>query len=314
MAGGVLTGCGSETAGTPAGGRSAGGRFPATVNHQFGATKVEKAPERVVSLGWGDADALLALGVVPVGVLDWFQAWKTGVGPWAQDRLKGTTPQVLKGPDVNVEAVAALRADLVAFTKSDNVKATWEKLSKLGPAVSGPANTPAYGTSWTDQVTLLAQALGRPEDGTSAVAATTKAIADAKAANPAFAGKTVCVAAAFNGQYGAYVKTDGRVQFLEALGFTNSPKIEALKPDGFFAQVAKEQAGLLNADLTVVFALGAGEDVRRDTVLNATPAAKAGRLLILDEADLVNAFSTNSVLSIPYTIEKFVPMVTKALG
>ncbi|WP_199516766.1 ABC transporter substrate-binding protein [Nucisporomicrobium flavum] len=318
-AAGLLAACGdSDDTGTPAaGGASApagGGSFPATVTHQFGTTTVEQAPKTVVSLGWADADVLLALGVVPAGILDWFQAWPVGVGPWAQARLGGAKPTVLKGPEINFEQVATLRPDLVTFTKSDNVKATWEQLEKLAPTLSGPAGTQPYGTTLKDQTILIAEALGRKSEGEALVAANDKALADAKAANPGFAGKSVVVAAAFNGQYGAYTRGDGRVQFMEALGFQNSRKIEDLKPANFYAEVSKERVGLLDADLTVIFGIGAGAELKKDAVLNSIPSAKAGRLLIIDDADLVNAFSTNSVLSTPYTLEKFVPMVKDALA
>ncbi|MCA2215921.1 ABC transporter substrate-binding protein [Jidongwangia harbinensis] len=316
-AAGLLAACGDENSDSPAGGTSSGpaaGGFPATVTHQFGTTTVEATPERVVSLGWADADALLALGVVPVGVLDWFQAWPEGVGPWAKDRLNGAKPQVLKGPEINFDAVAGLRPDLVTLAKSDNKKETWEQLEKLAPTLSGPAGTQPYGTTLKDQTILIAEALGRRAEGEKLVAANDKALADAKAANPGFAGKKVCVAAAFGGQYGAYTRGDGRVQFMEALGFTNSPQIEALKPASFYAEISKERVSLLDADLTVVFGIGAGAELRKDAVLNSIPSAKAGRLLIIDDADLVNAFSTNSVLSTPYTIEKFVPLVKDALA
>jgi iron complex transport system substrate-binding protein len=328
-AGGPLAACGdsSGTGGTPAGGTPAGGTpaggasggpaggtFPTSVAHQFGTTKLDAGPARVVSLGWGDADVLLALGVVPVGILDWFKAWPVGVGPWAQPLLKGAKPQVLTGPEINFEAVATLRPDLITLTKSDNVKATWEQLEKLAPTLSGPPGAQPYGTALADQTVLIAEVLGRKADGEKLVAANAKALAGAKAANPAFAGKTVVVAAAFGAQYGAYTRGDGRVQFMEALGFTNSRKIEALKPANFYANIAKEQVALLDADLTVMFGIGAGAELTKDTLLNSIPSAKAGRLLIIDDADLVNAFSTNSVLSIPYTLEKFVPMVRAALA
>ena len=316
-AAGLLAACGDDSSDTPAAGGSAapaGGAFPATVTHQFGTTTVEEAPKTVVSLGWADADVLLALGVVPVGILDWFQAWPQGVGPWAQPKLNGATPTVLKGPEINFESVAALRPDLITFTKSDNVKATWEQLEKLAPTLSGPAGTQPYGTTLKDQTMLIAQALGRAAEGEALVAAHDKGLAAAKTANPDFGGKTVCVAAAFGGQYGAYTRGDGRVQFMEALGFTNSPKIEELKPANFYAEVSKERVSLLDADLTVVFGIGAGDELKNDTVLNSIASAKAGRLLIISDADLVNAFSTNSVLSTPYTLEKFVPMVKAALA
>ncbi|MEU8614223.1 ABC transporter substrate-binding protein [Actinoplanes sp. NPDC048791] len=317
-AAGLLTACGDSDSGeSPStGGSSAatGGSFPVTVTHQFGSTTVEEAPKTVVSLGWGDADALLALGVVPAGILDWFQAWPTGVGPWAQAKLNGAEPTVLKGPEINFESVATLRPDLITFTKSANTKAEWDQLEKLAPTLSGPAGTAPYGTTLKDQTLLIAEALGRKAEGEALVAANDKALADAKAANPGFAGKSVVVAAAFSGQYGAYTRGDGRVQFMEALGFQNSQQIEDLKPANFYAEVSKEKVGLLDADLTVIFALGAGAELKKDTVLNSIPSAKAGRLLIVDDADLVNGFSTNSVLSTPYVIEKFVPLVKAALA
>jgi iron complex transport system substrate-binding protein len=317
-AAGLLAACGDNgsddkpaSGGSPA---ATGGVFPATATHQFGSTTVDEAPKTVVSLGWADADVLLALGVVPTGILDWFQAWPTGVGPWAQPKLGGAKPTILKGPEINFEAVAALRPDLVTFTKSDNVKATWEKLEKLAPTLSGPAGTQPYGTTLKDQTILIAEILGRKAEGEALVAANDKALADAKAANPGFTGKSVVVAAAFNGQYGAYTRGDGRVQFMEALGFVNSQKIEDLKPANYYAPISKEQVALLDADLTVIFGIGAAEELKKDPVLNSIPSAKDGRLVIIDDADLANAFSTNSVLSTPYTIERFVPMVKDALA
>jgi iron complex transport system substrate-binding protein len=311
---GVLAACGDFTD-TPSGAAgTTGGIFPAKVAHQFGTTDVPAAPTSVVSLGWADADVLLALGVVPVGILDWFQAWQTGVGPWAQSKLNGATPQVLKGPEINFEAVATLRPDLVTFTKSDNVKATYDQLAKLTPTISGPAGTLPYGTTLRDQTVLIAEALGRRADGEKLVADNDKILAAAKEANPGFAGKSVCVAAAFGGQYGAYTRGDGRVRFLEALGFTNSQKIEDLKPSSFYAEVSKEKVALLDADLTIVFGIGAGAELKKDTVLNSIPSAEAGKLIIVDDADLVNAFSTNSVLSTPYTLEKFLPTLKAALA
>ncbi|GGN11092.1 iron complex transport system substrate-binding protein [Actinoplanes campanulatus] len=317
-AAGLLAACGDsadkETPDTGTSPAAGGGTFPATVTHQFGSTTLDAAPQAVVSLGWADADALLALGVVPIGILDWFQAWPTGVGPWAQDKLNGATPTVLKGPEINFESVAALRPDFITFTKSDNVEATWEQLEKLAPTLSGPADTPPYGTTLKDQTEMIAAALGRKSEGEALVAANDKALADAKAANPEFHGKSVVVAAAFGGQYGAYTRGDGRVQFMEALGFVNSQKIEDLNPANYYAPISKEEVGLLDADLTVVFGIGGGEELKNDPVLNSIPSAKDGRMLIIDDADLANAFSTNSVLSTPYTIERFVPMVKETLA
>ena len=55
----ALTACNSAPPGPS-------GTFPATVPHKYGQTVVPEEPERVVSLGYTDQDAILALGTVPV--------------------------------------------------------------------------------------------------------------------------------------------------------------------------------------------------------------------------------------------------------
>ncbi len=57
--------------------------FPVTIKHAFGETVIEKAPERIVTWGWGNHDALLALGVVPVAML----SRRDSGGPQVPDRL-----------------------------------------------------------------------------------------------------------------------------------------------------------------------------------------------------------------------------------
>ena len=59
-----LAGCSSDSADAPA---EAG----ATVSTMFGDVEVPANPERVVALGWSDAETALALGTQPVGVADW---------------------------------------------------------------------------------------------------------------------------------------------------------------------------------------------------------------------------------------------------
>ncbi|NMG32797.1 iron-siderophore ABC transporter substrate-binding protein, partial [Aromatoleum evansii] len=55
----------SATSGS-AGSAGSGAGFPVTIKHALGTAKLEKAPTKVVTAGWSDADILLALGVVPV--------------------------------------------------------------------------------------------------------------------------------------------------------------------------------------------------------------------------------------------------------
>ena len=38
---------------------------------KFGVVEVPEDAERIVALGWGDAETALALGVQPLGASDW---------------------------------------------------------------------------------------------------------------------------------------------------------------------------------------------------------------------------------------------------
>lgn len=71
---GLLAGCGSDSGASDkaadTGSTAAGGAFPVTVEHAFGSTTVDKAPERVVTVGYTDDQTALAFGVKPVGMTD----------------------------------------------------------------------------------------------------------------------------------------------------------------------------------------------------------------------------------------------------
>src|SRR3712207_2929007 len=113
LAAGVLvTSCGSgdtgssEDAAAPSSspGSSA---FPVTVVTAFGPVEVAEEPQRVVALGWSDAETALALGVQPVGASDWLAFGGEGVGPWAEG-LYDEAPEIIETLEPSLEAIAAL--------------------------------------------------------------------------------------------------------------------------------------------------------------------------------------------------------------
>ena len=60
--------------------------FPVTIEHKYGETTIPEQPERVVTVGFADQDALLALGVSPVGIRDWYGEQPFATWPWATTR------------------------------------------------------------------------------------------------------------------------------------------------------------------------------------------------------------------------------------
>lgn len=284
-----------------------------SVDTLFGAVEVPANPQRVVALGWSDAEAALALGVQPIAVSDWLAFGGKGVGPWAES-LSTTSPTILPTLELNYEQISALNPDLILNTRSDNSKEKFDALSKIAPTVSAPAGTTIqYGTTWQQQMQQVSAALGRKEQGDALIAETDAAFAAARSAHPNFAGKTVGVGAFFSDSYGAYVDGDSRVEFMKSLGFVNKPEIQALS-DGssFYVQVARENIEQLSADTTVIFPIGGDASaLKADPVLNQLPVAQAGHLLIIDDPVLANAFSSGSTLGTKYAIDHAVPLIAQ---
>lgn len=86
---------------------------PVRIFHRHGTTEIPTEPARVVSVGVRDHDAVLALGVVPVGVRMWFSDQPFATWKWARNALGDGQPEVLARGELNFEAVAALRPDLI---------------------------------------------------------------------------------------------------------------------------------------------------------------------------------------------------------
>ncbi|WP_432495858.1 iron-siderophore ABC transporter substrate-binding protein [Kineococcus gypseus] len=294
---------------------TAGGAGPRTVETLFGAVEVPADAERVVALGWGDAETCLALGTQVVGTSDWLAFGGDGVGPWAAD-LVTQSPEQLGTLELSYEAVAALRPDLVLNTRSDNDAAKNEDLSAIAATVGPPPGTTIpYGTSWQDQVALVAAALGKEADGERLVADLRARFEEVAAANPAFAGRTVTVGTYYAGGWGAYVEGDGRVDFMTALGFTQNPAVQELASGSFSVSLSAEQLALLDADLVVLFPIGASAaEITADPVVQSLPAAREGRVVVLDDQTLVSAFSSGTTLGFGYALDNAVPLFAQALG
>lgn len=295
----LLAACGGGGGGGDAEQASTG----VTVDTRFGPVTIDEPPTRVVALGWSDAEAALALGVQPVGASDWLAFGGKGVGPWAEDRYQ-QAPQLLGTTEIDYEAVAALQPDLILNTRSDNDEKKHETLSKIAPTVGAPKDVIPYGTSWRQQVELVAKALGKVAEGEEVIADL-----DAKfAANKKFDGRTTVVGAYFDGKFGAYVSGDSRADFMKAIGFTPRKDVEDLASGTFYVDISAERLDLLDADLTVLFPIGGDA-----SALKANPLVPE-KALVLEDGNLVNAFSSGSALGTAYALDRAVPLFTTALG
>ncbi|WP_207930352.1 iron-siderophore ABC transporter substrate-binding protein [Streptomyces hainanensis] len=146
----------------------ADGVFPRTVAHFQGETTLDAEPERVVVISTGQADALLTLGVVPVGstagdgaemIPPYLEAAYAGQA----DALAETT-YVGGRVEPDIETIANLEPDLILMNNAGKEAETlYASLSAVAPTVA----TQGTGLFWKQDFLLLADALGRTEQAQS---------------------------------------------------------------------------------------------------------------------------------------------------
>src|SRR6202165_712907 len=191
------------------------------VKHICGETKIPAPPKRVVSAGFTEQDDLLAVGVVPIAVTDWFGSEPFGVWPWAQPKLGGAQPVVLSLADgIQVDQIASLKPDLIVATDAGLDQDTYTKLAAIAPTIaqSGPD---AFFEPWKDQATAIGQAVFKADDMANLVTAVDEKFNTAGKNNPQFAGKQVLLLGGTFDEGGVRVTTPGwRTGFLTKMGFT----------------------------------------------------------------------------------------------
>ncbi len=290
------------------------GAFPTTVTTKFGDVTIKSQPKRVVALGWSDAEVALSLGVQPVGASDWLAFGGEGLGPWVTEKYT-TAPEIIGTLEPEYEKIAALKPDLILDVRSSGDQKRYDTLSKIAPTVDVPKDGDNYLTPWTEQTTMIAQALGVPEKGKALIDATEADFTQAAAANPDFKGKTITVGSKSSEGYGAYVSGDSRVDLVEKLGFENNPTVQKQAGDSFSITVSNENLKQLDADVLVMLPIFIdAKEVTGDPLFQAIPAVKAGHDVVIDDTNIGNAFSAATPGATAYALEKVVPLIKAALA
>jgi iron complex transport system substrate-binding protein len=209
----LVAACGSEKPGEVAEDGSV------TVKHIFGETKIPAPPKRVVSAGLTEQDDLLAVGVAPIAVTDWFGGEPFGVWPWAQPKLGGAQPVVLTLADgIQIEQIAALKPDLIVATNAGLDQDAYTKLSAVAPTIA-QSGQDAFFEPWKDQASIIGQAVFKHDDMQKLIAGVDEKFTAAGKDNPVFAGKKVMLLQGTLGRAGAQVMTPGwRTEFLTQMG------------------------------------------------------------------------------------------------
>lgn len=299
----------------PSGGKSdAAGSFPVTVEHKYGSTTIDKEPKKVVTLGLSDQDAVLALGIKPVGSIDWFKEKPYGKWPWTKELWGSDLPEIVGERDeFNVEKIAALQPDIVIASYSGIKKEQYDTLSKFTKVVAQPKGHEDYQAPWQDMTRQIGKALGKDAEMKKlidGIDARFKAVRDE---HPEWKGKTATVGEPFEpGKFAAFSPNDPKMNFLTEMGFTASEKYLKALGKETIANLSFERLDVMDADRTVWLGTPDTEKaLKADPLYKKTAVHREKRDLFLpyENPDIGAALSFNTVLSIPYAIDEVVPML-----
>ncbi|HWM06155.1 MAG TPA: iron-siderophore ABC transporter substrate-binding protein [Actinophytocola sp.] len=313
----LLAGCGTSTPAPPASPPDAPAGRPVAVAHKYGSTTIAAEPRRVVTVGLSDHDYLLALGVVPVGLTDWYGDQPYGTWPWARAALGPATPALLPRNDdkLDLEKIAALRPDLIIGQYSGMTATEYEAASRIAPTVAQSGGFPDFGMPWQDTTRVIAQAVGRVTRGEELIAGVEQRFAAARDQHPEFAGRSAVVAERFEG-FEARSASDPRTRFLTSLGFVLPADIAGLAGASDTAKLSDEQVGLLDRDL-LVWNAGFSPELREVLAGNALyqqlAVVRDGRVVFLDDPVLSGALTWSTVLSLPFALDALTPVLAGAL-
>ena len=292
--------------------------FPVTLDHAWGSTTIESEPKRIVTWGWGNEDAVIALGVIPVGIP--FKAYgggENGIQPWVEDALAavGATPTVLDNADQPpFEQIAALAPDLIIAAYSGITEEQYKLFSAIAPTIAYSGD--AWSTPWQDVTRTVGKALGKSHEAEALVTETTAWLTSEIAAHPELSGITFASANDYDGAMAVYAALDARMKFLTDLGLTLDPSVTELAPDDgqFYYPLSYELFDQLEGDIFITYY---EEQAALDTWLT-TPQAQTyppivnGGLAALVGTENVAAVSPPTVLSLRWGFPTYLKVLSDA--
>ena len=281
-----------------------------TVKHIFGETKIPAPPKRVVSAGFTGQDDLLAVGVVPIAVTDWFGGEPFGVWPWAQPKLGGAQPVVLNLNDgIQVDQIASLKPDLIVATNAGLDQDTYTKLSAIAPTIA-QSGSDAFFEPWKDQATAIGQAVFKADDMAKLIAGVDEKFAGVGKNNPQFAGKKVLLLGGTFYEDSVRVTTPGwRTEFLTNMGFT--------VPDPGAGLVPREKmASVLDGADVLIWTTESDDEqaaLLADPIVAKLQATIQKRNVFTGK-DLAGAIAFASTLSYPVVADQLPPRIAQVLA
>ena len=307
----VVAACGSDKLGTVADDGSV------TVAHAFGETRIPSPPKRVVSAGFTEQDDLLAVGIVPIAVTDWFGGEPFGVWPWAQSKLGGARPVVLSLADgIEVDQIAGLTPDLIVATNAGLDQDTYTKLSAIAPTIA-QSGQDAFFEPWKDQATIIGQAVFKADEMANLIAGVDDKFVTAGKNNPQFSGKKVLLLQGTFVEDSVLATMPGwRTDFLTQMGFVIPDSINAYARDHRAVIPRRDMVSVLNAADVLIWSTESGGEAGAlaldPTVQRLKATADEANVFTVKE--LAGAIAFASPLSYPVVADRLPTQLAQALA
>lgn len=252
-----------------------------TVTHAMGETTIKGEPKRVVVLTNEGVEAVLAMGITPVGAVEAFtgDTWYDHTA----DQLKDTKA-VGTESEPSLEAIAALKPDLIIGNKMRQEK-VYDQLSKIAPTVFAET----LRGDWQENFKLYSKAINKEEVGQEKLDAYNNRIEELKTSLGDKTQQKVSMVRFMAGDVRIYHKDSFSGVILEQLGFAR-PADQDL-PDFAEKGVTKERIPAMDGDILFYFTYETGdkeaskleEEWINDPLFQNLEVAKAKKVFKVDD-------------------------------
>jgi iron complex transport system substrate-binding protein len=293
--------------------------FPVTIAHAYGETTIPAEPERIVTWGWGNHDALLSLGVVPVAMpFSTYGGGENGLHPWVEEKLAelgaDTPVQLSDASEIPYEQIAAADPDVIVAVFSGITEEQYKLLSQIAPTVAYPDQ--AWSTPWQETTRIIGQIVGKPAEAEQVVTDTLKFVADETAKHPQLAGTTFAGVNDFDGSIAVYDALDARMKFLVDIGMVLAPSVTELSPkDGsFYYPLSYELFDKLTSDILITYyeTQEASDAFFATSYAQSQPQYQKGAFASLVGVEYVAAVSPPSALSLRWGFPRYAEVLAAA--
>ena len=289
-----------------------GGGGPVTITHVFGETTVPEPPKRVVSAGYTGQDDLLALGVVPIAVTNWFGDQPLAVWPWARPKLGNAKPVVLNLDNgIQVQRIASLKPDLIVATDAGVDQDTYQKLTAIAPTIP-QSDGDAFFEPWKDQATAIGRAVFRPDQMKSLINGIDRSFAAVADKYPQFKTKKVLLLQGKLHQDDVVAITGWHTEFLTQMGLAIADNISPFAVDQQRAFIPRDKIRPVLDAADLLIWTTESEDDHAALLANPDVAALQTRSVFTTK-DQAGAIAFASPLSYPLVADQLPALIANIL-